>query len=307
MSDRNEEYRVLKARLKTLLPAEYQGCYEDVKPTSMGSAGLKFASNGRVAWDEMWASFCDLALAGGPPHRGKLLEPATKAEIAAEADRYEQVVDEICRGIELVTGLYAEQSSIPGWVDVDCINRTMAGWLVRAINIENVSAHAAGTILKLPAGPRYRIEKEIKNVVTAIAKTSHYWCGHTSTAQHRAIAGLFEIMESESVLIQAPLSSRDTPDASFKDLRDKVAGQIHSSTGLEVTGRQYYGWLGVNCKDVPAAIWMMRAMVASNVLCRREDTQIFIPINPVSDHSGNRIVDLVWRAHDVAVAQGLLG
>jgi sirohydrochlorin cobaltochelatase len=307
MSDRNEEYRVFRARLKTLLPEEYQERYEDMKPVSMGSAGLKFASNGRVAWDEMWASFCDLALAGGPPHRGKLLEPATKAEIAADAERYQQVVEEICRGIELVTGLYAEQSSMPGWVDVDCINRTMAGWLVRAINIENVSAHAAGTILKLPAGPRYRIEKEIKNVVTAIAKTSHYWCGHTSVAQHRAIADLFEIMESESALIQAPLASRDAQDTFFRDLRDKVAGQIHSSTGLEVTGCEYHSWLGVNCKNVPAAIWLMRAMVVSNVLCRREDTLIFIPVNPGSDHSGNRISDLVLRAHEVAIAQDVLG
>jgi sirohydrochlorin cobaltochelatase len=306
MSDRNEEYKVFRARLKSLLPEEYQECYEDVKPVSMGSAGLKFASNGRVAWDEMWASFCDLALAGGPPHRGKLLEPATKAEIAAEAERYQQVVEEICRGIELVTGLYAEQSSIPGWVDVDCVNRTMAGWLVRAINIENVSANAAGTILKLPAGPRYRIEKEIKNVVTAIAKASHYWCGHTSIAQRRAIADLFEIMESESILIQAPLSSRDTQDASFRDLRDKVASQIHSSTGLDVAGCEYDGWVGVNCKNVSAAIWMTRAMVVSNVLCRREDTVIFIPVNPASDHSGNRVLDLVWRAYGVAVAQGLL-
>src|SRR5579862_7274945 len=101
MSDRNEEYRVFKTRLKILLPEEYQERYEDVKPVSMGSAGLKFASNGRVAWDEMWASFCDLALAGGPPHRGKLLEPATKAEISAEPGRYQQAVDEICRGIEM--------------------------------------------------------------------------------------------------------------------------------------------------------------------------------------------------------------
>lgn len=305
MSDRDQEYEVFKVRLKILLPEEYQECYEDVQPVSMGSAGLKFASDGRVAWDEMWASFCDLALAGGPPHRGKLLEPATKAEIVAESRSYQQVVEEICRGIEAVTDLYAEESWMKGWVDVDCINRATAGWLVRAINIENVSAHADGTILRLPAGPRFRIEKEIKNVITAIAKTSHYWFGHTSTAQHRAVAELFEIMESESVLIQAPLPSLDTQDASFQELRDKVAGQIHSSTGLEPTSREYYGWLGVNCRNVPAAIWMMRAMVVSNVLCRREDTVMYVPINPGSDHFGSRIVGLVGRAHRVAIAHGV--
>ena len=146
----------------------------------------------------------------------------------------------------MVAGLYAEQSWLPGWVEVECINRTTAGWLVRAINIENVSAHAVGTVLRLPAGPRYRIEKEIKNVITAIAKTSHYWSGHTSPAQHRAVADLFEIMESESALIEMPLSSRDT-HASFRDLRDKVCGiRFYSLTGLEPTGREYHAWLGVS-------------------------------------------------------------
>lgn len=306
MSGRDDDYRLFSTRLKILLPEEYRDSYQDVKPVSMGSAGLKFASNGCVAWDEMWASFCDLALAGGPPHRGKLLEPATRAEITRESARYQQAVSEICRGIELVTGLYAEQSSLPGWIDVDCVNRTTAAWLVRAINIENVSADTETTILRLPAGPRFRIEKEIKNVITAIAKTSHYWSGHTSLAQHRAVADLFEIMESESPLIQPPLSSRDTRDALFRDLRDKVAAQIHSSTGLEATGCDYHGWLGVNCKSVPTAIWMMRAMVVSNVLCRREDTSIFIPVNPGSDRSGSRIVALVGRAHSLAMAHDML-
>lgn len=306
MSNHNDEFQVVEGRLKILLPEEYRESYEDVKPVSMGSAGLKFATDGRVAWEEMWASFCDLALAGGPPHRGKLLEPATAAEIDKEPGHYRQVVEEICRGIEIVTGLYAEQSSIPGWIDVDCINRTTAGWLVRAINIENVSAHADGIVLRLPAGPHFRIEKEIKNVITAIAKTSHYWSGHTSRAQHKAVADLFEIMESESPLIQAPLP-RDIKDSSFLgDLRDKVADQIHCSTGLETTG-EYDGWLGVNCKNVPAAIWMMRAMVVSNALSRREDTAIYIPINPASDHSGSRIVRMVGHAHRVVVAHGMLG
>src|SRR5579875_3125004 len=77
----NADYILLESRLKTLLPETYQECYEDVQPVSMGSAGLVFAPNGRVAWDEIWGSFCDLAMAGGPPHRGTLLQPATAADI----------------------------------------------------------------------------------------------------------------------------------------------------------------------------------------------------------------------------------
>src|SRR6201996_5126330 len=95
------DYELLEARLKTLLPEEYQDSYEDVQPVSMGSAGLKYGSDGHVAWNEIWGSFCDLAMAGGPPHRGTLLEPATKAAIDQEPERYSQVVNELCRGVEM--------------------------------------------------------------------------------------------------------------------------------------------------------------------------------------------------------------
>ncbi|HEY2040271.1 MAG TPA: hypothetical protein VGG95_11425 [Edaphobacter sp.] len=300
MSEHSDEYKVFEARLKILLPEEYRDRYEDVQPVSMGSAGLKFRSDGRVAWEEMWGSFCDLAMAGGPPHRGRLLEPASKAEIDAEPGRYRQVVDEICRGVAMVTELAAEASPTPGWVHVDCPSTTMSGWLVRAINMENVSGYSDGMVLHLPAGPRFRLEKEIKNVVTAIAKTSHYWLGHTSVAQHRAVADLFEIMESESQLIQAPFSPEDRQGDSFENLRDKIAKETHASLGLQASGCEYRGWLGVNCGGARTAIRMMRAMVVSNVLCRREGDAIYIPVNPSADRSGDRIVSLLKRAYRFA-------
>jgi len=118
----------LDEKLRIVLPLEYQDNYEDVQPVSMGSAGLKYDVAGRVAWGEIWGSFCDLAMAGGPPHKGKLLEPATAAEIEAEPGRYNAVLGEICRGIRLVTELVAvEPSSNAGWVRVICPTRVMAG------------------------------------------------------------------------------------------------------------------------------------------------------------------------------------
>ena len=86
-------------------------------------------------------------MAGGPPHRGTLLEPATKSQTDREPGRYEQVLNELCRGVEMVTGLAAEPSPISGWIHVDCPSTGMAGWLLRAINMENVSAHADGMVL----------------------------------------------------------------------------------------------------------------------------------------------------------------
>ena len=301
--DTTADHDILEARLKTLLPEAYQDSYEEVQPVSMGSAGLKYGKDGRVAWNEIWGSFCDLAMAGGPPHRGTLLEPATKAEIDLHPRPYKQVVDERCRGVEMVTGLAAEPSLISGWIHVDCPSTNMAGWLARAINMENVSAHVDGMVLHLPAGPAFRLEKEIKNVVTSIAKTCHYWLGHTSVAQHRAIADLFKIMESESPLIQPPFSTRNTRTATFEKLRDTVAMKIHSQTRLQANGREHHGWLGVDCLNLRPAIWMMRVMVASNVLCRREGNFVYVPINPSTDRTGDRVAGLVARAYRVANTQ----
>jgi sirohydrochlorin cobaltochelatase len=158
------EFDDLEARLRTILPEGYQNRYEDIQPVSMGSASLKYGLDGRVAWDQIWGSFCDLAMAGGPPHKGTLLEPGREEEIETQADRYREVVQEICRGITMVTGLCAEPSPVSGWVRMYCTSAAMAGWLARAIAMENISAHFKGLALHLPAGPAYRIEKEIKNI-----------------------------------------------------------------------------------------------------------------------------------------------
>src|SRR6476469_8241662 len=90
-----EKFEEFESRLKTILPDEYQDSYDDVQPVSMGSAGLKYDRDGKVAWDEIWGSFCDLAMAGGPPHKGTLLEPAAPEEIEAHPNRYRWVVEEI--------------------------------------------------------------------------------------------------------------------------------------------------------------------------------------------------------------------
>src|SRR6188768_3596543 len=155
--DEHNGAELLESRLRTLLPAEYQETYEKLEPTPMASAGLKYAADGTVAWDEVWGSFCDLAMAGGPPHKGTLLEPATPVEIAARPDRYQEVVDEICRGITMVTDLPARESPVPGWIRVSSFSDAMAGWLLRAIGTENVAVRAEGMALELPASPAFRL------------------------------------------------------------------------------------------------------------------------------------------------------
>ena len=101
-----------------------------------------------------------------------------------------------------MTGLRAYVSPTPGWVRVTCLGDAMAGWLLRAIVMENVAARRQGAMLELPAAPHFRLEKEIKNVITVIAKTCHYWVGHMPRAQQQAIGDLFLTMDAESPLVE---------------------------------------------------------------------------------------------------------
>jgi sirohydrochlorin cobaltochelatase len=297
----------LDLRLKTILPKAYQDSYEQLQPVPMGSAALKYGSDGKVAWNEVWTTFCDLAMAGGPPHKGALLAPAQPDRIDAEPDRYADVVEEICRGITMATELQAKRSPRAGWVRVVCYSETMAEWLLRAIVMENVAARAEGMTVDLPAAPDFRLEKEIKNVITVIAKTSHYWLGHMPRGQRGAIADLFAEMAKAWPLIEPgslgvrALADADDPTAAA------VAEQIHRQTGLRGSGHRYAGWLGLECPTVRAAVWMMRALVVSNVLSRREGTTLFVPLNPATDPGGQTVVRTVTRVHGFATARQVVG
>ncbi len=144
----------------------------------MGSAPMHYTEEGQVAWDQMWTDFCDLAVDGGPPHRGDLLEPVSLEEIHADPEGYERAVREIERGFSLVAPLASVKSTTPGWVGLACEDEEMALWMLQAIIPENVSVRREGQNLFLPAGPAFEIEKEIKNVITVVAKTYHYWSEH---------------------------------------------------------------------------------------------------------------------------------
>ena len=294
----------LDARLRTLLPEEYQDSYEDVQPVSMGSAGLKYGADGLVAWDEMWQTFCDLAMAGGPPHKGMLLEPAARAGIDAQAARHDEVVEEICRGLTLASELQARESPHRGWVRVTCYSSVMASWLLRAVVMENVAARSDGMALDLPAGPQFRLEKEIKNVITVVAKTSHYWLEHMPREQKHAIADLFAEMSHDSPLLEAPVSGE--ADTSLGAFRQRVAGALGARTGLRPSSHDHPGWLGVECSSVRAAVWMMRALVTRNVLSRREGTVLLVPLDRRHDPDGTVVVAAVSHVHHLAGTRGVL-
>jgi sirohydrochlorin cobaltochelatase len=145
----------------------------------MPAAPFVWREDGRPDWAAMWTSFSDLALYGGPPHRGPEQALRGPETATAEAVSDPAILAEMKRGIRETTGLVAESPS-PGWIAIACESPAMAGWLAAAIVLENVEARTEGDRVLLPAGPRFRLENEVKSLVTVVAKTHHYWTMHAA-------------------------------------------------------------------------------------------------------------------------------
>jgi hypothetical protein len=182
----------------------------------------------------------------------------------------------------------------------------MAGWLLRAIVMENVAARREGLRLDLPASPAFRLDKEIKNVVTVIAKTSHYWLGHIPRTQKAAIASLFASLAETSPLVEPEAWNDPLATAAHRDFVARVTRDIARATGLSGAATTSSGWFGLQCGSVRAAVWLMRAAVASNVLARREETVLLLPVNPRNDPNGDAIVTITTRIHRLARAKAAL-
>jgi hypothetical protein len=157
---------------------------------AMSAAPFVWRDDGRPDWGAMWTTFCELALYGGPPQRGpasRLRGPATPGAGAAPAIA-DEMLAELRRGIWETTRLYAEAAG-PGWLAVTCDSPTMAAWLCATIILENVDARLDEDRLLLPAGPGYRLDDEVKSIITVLAKTHHYWQEHLAGEGRIALDG----------------------------------------------------------------------------------------------------------------------
>ncbi len=160
---------------------------------------MKYRADGEVDWGNMWETFCSLAQEGGPPHRGTLLNPTDEVDVNDPA--YRRVAEEISRGVAEVSGLTATLGE-PGWLRVACHSPSMARWLAEAIVQENVEARAAGSDLLLPIAASYTVEHEIKNVITVVAKTTHYWAEHVGWETKETLASVDAAEQPASLLQQ---------------------------------------------------------------------------------------------------------
>ena len=158
----------------------------------MPSAPMVYNDDDSVAWDQMWDSFCVLASVGGPPHRGTMLY--AQEDVDPQHPTYQWAVNEIRRGVKLVSGLDASPDA-PGWIAVECGTNGKAAWLATQIEAEQVQARSRGTCVLLPVSDHYTLTGEIKNVITVVAKTTHYWDVHVQ-------AELKTVLEWETKLKQ---------------------------------------------------------------------------------------------------------
>lgn len=174
----------VRARLVAVPPAP---------PDAMTSGDFVYLPDGRPNWGAMWQSFCELALFGGPPHRGEdtALRHLTTAARSGEAEV--DAVEEIRRGIAETTGLAAVRDASDGWLAIECDSPKMAAWMAASILLENVDARCEGDQLCVPASAAFRLQDEVKSVITVVAKVHHYWVQHASTSRphfrHSAASG----------------------------------------------------------------------------------------------------------------------
>ncbi|GJM41974.1 MAG: hypothetical protein DHS20C20_22560 [Ardenticatenaceae bacterium] len=151
----------------------------------MPAGPIVYREDGAIDWANMWDSFCVLALDGGPPHRGDFLQAPENPVIHSPA--YQFATEEIARGIWEVAEMTAVPAQ-PGWLQIACQSAGQARWLAEAIVEENVQARHEGTHLFVPVGDTFVLQKEIKNVITAVAKTTHYWQEHLAVEVKQALA-----------------------------------------------------------------------------------------------------------------------
>jgi sirohydrochlorin cobaltochelatase len=114
-----------------------------------------------------------------------MLYPDERSDINSQA--YKTVVDEIVRGVYLVSGLKA-YAHTPGWIAVECDSEGMAEWLTAQSLQENVMMRYEGNRVFVPCGEHFQLKGEIKNVVTVVAKTTHYYQDHIANEMKAAFA-----------------------------------------------------------------------------------------------------------------------
>jgi len=266
----------------------------------MAAAPFVWRTDGRPDWRAMWTSFCELALFGGPPHRG--VEQALRG--GAEAPSDAEMVAEICRGIRETTGLHSELAA-PGWIAITCESRAMAEWLGAAIAPENVEVRVEDDRVLLPAGPGFRLENEVKSIITVVAKTHHYWAMHRGSVKDGTLrplrVGVGGAGDVKTVLIDALRRRYGRRRAVVASPAQVLEVNDHAVDLVLVKLPENGDAPGFESKMVDAAIGVFGASALSDAL-RRDDRSVDLWHLLVVSTAGEPKVDLSRGGHPTVFA-----
>ena len=98
----------------------------------------------------------------------------------------------------------------------------MARWLSEAIAEERVEARHEGALLLVPVGEWTEVQGEIKNVITVVAKTTHYWREHLPAEVKQALAARERIEQIKARV--AGWAGRLRRGRGAREARQAVAG-----------------------------------------------------------------------------------
>lgn len=207
-----------------------------------------------------------------PASPRKFLGPPNPSAISKDPEKSKAIASEIMRGIQLTTGMKASIDEHFNWVLLECESETMAAWMHRAIVAENVFADHLGNVVRLPSGPAFRIEKEIKNVIVCVAKTWHYWDGHMSESE-KAKAG--KVINDAPLITPTLASTIEITAAVYAKAVIETVKTVGAALKFESKSAVEYGWVGFECPDEKSAAWFVRAIIACNILARRKMQYFF--------------------------------
>ena len=105
--------------------------------------------------------------------------------------------------------------------------------------------------------------------MVALAKALHYWDGHLTAAQ-QSLAG------------DGVWEAGDPDRGGRNPVRVRGGGgrggERSAPAGLPTSPRRYVGWVGVETAGEEEAVWLLRAVLVEQVLARREERVLYLPV-----------------------------
>jgi len=138
-----------------------------------------------------------------------------------------------------------------------------------------------------------------------VAKTVHYWTGHMTGLKRWTIARVLADIDAESPLVVPAQIESDSDRLRLRQTAGRLVASAQAASGLQAICGGDDPWVGIACPSQRLALWMMRVLVVSNVLSRREGTTLYVPINPERDESGAIVSRAVARARRFAGIRGV--